>query len=61
MTAFSPTYFKPFFFGPFKEAASGHYVIIETKADALATLISIVARCDPKKINKDNGITFFDF
>ena len=58
MAGYSP-YFEKLFYGPFKEATLGHYVIIEPKADALVTLISIVT-CgfDLKRINKENGITF---
>jgi len=60
LTAYSP-YFEKFFYGPFKEAASGHYEITEPKAEALVTLISIVTGgFDNKKINKDNGITFLE-
>ena len=60
MTAFSPRYFEQFFFGPFKESATGYYEITEPKADALDTLFSIVASCDFKMINKNNGITFLN-
>ena len=57
LAVYSP-YFEQFFYGANTEAASGHYEIIEPKAEALVTLISIAASCDFKKINKENGINY---
>ena len=59
LASYSP-YFHQLFFGPFKEAATGRYVITEPKFNSFATLISLL---DPnilnrEKINRKNGITF---
>ena len=59
LAAFSP-FFEKLFYGPFKESKTGIFQMIEPKAEALVSLISIVARCDFKRINKNNGITFFE-
>ena len=57
LVGYSP-YFDRLFYGPFKEATTGRYVITEPKAEALVTLISIAASCDFKMINKNNGIYY---
>ena len=59
LAGYSP-YFHRFFFGPFKEAATGRFEIIEPKVEVLATVISLL---DPNirnrvKIDRENGITF---
>ena len=57
LTSYSP-YFHQLFFGPFKEAATGHFEIIEPKADSLATLISLLDpnSRDCEMIDIENGI-----